>query len=358
MKKLLLIPALLGSLAMAADYNYELTPVVGYNFTGSALPLEDYGIIGAEFQYNGFDFPIKPEASILYSIADYEPNLPGYKDVADTTVVRIALNGVYEFDMFESFTPLVKAGAGYANMDDPYDDVNRNLFVDAGVGAKIPFSDDIALKLEAIYMIQANRDTYDGNLAILAGLNFAFGEKGQKSAPVAAPAVKKALPKTAPKTAAVAAPVVAAVATIDADDDNDGVSNSKDKCPNTPKNVKKVDADGCAEVVNLTVGFGFDSYEVTADNYNHIEDFVLFMKDHANYDAKIIGHTDSTGSEAFNQILSERRATATKAVIVTKGIDAKRVTTVGKGETEPTTSNKTKGGRAQNRRIEVEIIKN
>ena len=46
MKKLLLIPALLSSLAMATEYNYELTPLVGYNFVGGSLPLEDYGVIG------------------------------------------------------------------------------------------------------------------------------------------------------------------------------------------------------------------------------------------------------------------------------------------------------------------------
>ncbi len=353
MKKLLLIPALLSSLAMATEYNYELTPLVGYNFVGGSLPLEDYGVIGAELQYNGFTFPIKPEISIFYSMPDYKKNLPGYADVADTTVVRVAANGVYDFEAFDSFTPFAKAGVGYTGMDDPYAESDTGAYIDAGAGVKIPFTDTLALKLEALYMIQYNNETYDGNLGIYAGLTFAFGEKGKKTAPKAAPAPTKA-PIAA---AAVATSVVAAAAIVEKDDDKDGVSNANDKCPNTSSNIKKVDANGCASLVNMKVGFGFNSFEVTQDNYNHVEDFVLFMKDNSSYKANVIGHTDSIGSNRFNQVLSVKRAKATKALMVTKGIDASRITTEGKGETSPVATNKTKEGQAQNRRIEVEVIK-
>ena len=81
------------------------------------------------------------------------------------------------------------------------------------------------------------------------------------------------------------------------------------------------------------------------------------MKDNSTYAAKIIGHTDSIGSNKFNQILSEKRAEATKAFMVKKGINSSRITTEGKGETSPIATNKTKEGQAQNRRIEVEITK-
>ena len=69
-----------------------------------------------------------------------------------------------------------------------------------------------------------------------------------------------------------------------------------------------------------------------------------------------VGHTDSVGSDAYNQKLSIRRAEAVKAYLVSKGIDKSRVYTEGKGETQPVADNKTKEGRAKNRRVEIEVV--
>src|SRR5574344_363959 len=67
-------------------------------------------------------------------------------------------------------------------------------------------------------------------------------------------------------------------------------------------------------------------------------------------------HTDSVGTEAYNQKLSVRRAEAVKAYLVSKGIDKSRVYTEGKGEAQPIASNSTKAGRAKNRRVEIEVV--
>ena len=69
-----------------------------------------------------------------------------------------------------------------------------------------------------------------------------------------------------------------------------------------------------------------------------------------------IGHTDSIGSEAYNQRLSERRANAVRAYLTSKGIESDGMATEGKGELQPVASNKTKAGRAQNRRVEIEVV--
>lgn len=69
-----------------------------------------------------------------------------------------------------------------------------------------------------------------------------------------------------------------------------------------------------------------------------------------------VGHTDSDGSDAANQKLSVRRAEAVKAYMVTKGIEANRVYTEGKGEKQPVADNKTKEGKAKNRRVEIEVV--
>jgi len=69
-----------------------------------------------------------------------------------------------------------------------------------------------------------------------------------------------------------------------------------------------------------------------------------------------VGHTDSVGSDTYNQKLSERRAAAVKAYIVSKGIPAARIYTEGKGEKLPIADNKTAEGRSKNRRVELEIV--
>jgi OOP family OmpA-OmpF porin len=70
----------------------------------------------------------------------------------------------------------------------------------------------------------------------------------------------------------------------------------------------------------------------------------------------ITGHTDSVGSPASNQRLSERRAEAVKAYLVAKGVDGSKIKTVGRGHTKPVTDNKTAQSRARNRRVELEVI--
>jgi OOP family OmpA-OmpF porin len=69
-----------------------------------------------------------------------------------------------------------------------------------------------------------------------------------------------------------------------------------------------------------------------------------------------VGHTDSVGSDAYNQKLSVRRAEAVKAYLVSKGIEKNRIYTEGKGEKQPVADNKTKEGRAKNRRVEIEVV--
>ena len=69
-----------------------------------------------------------------------------------------------------------------------------------------------------------------------------------------------------------------------------------------------------------------------------------------------VGHTDSRGSDAYNQKLSVRRSEAVKAYLVSKGIEKNRVYNEGKGEKQPVADNKTKEGMAKNRRVEIEVV--
>jgi len=100
--------------------------------------------------------------------------------------------------------------------------------------------------------------------------------------------------------------------------------------------------------------FDFDKATLKPAGKEKIDaELVAPMKEHPNLRALVEGHTDSIGSDAYNQRLSERRANAVRDYMVSRGIDAQRITTKGWGKSKPIASNKTKEGRARNRRVEI-----
>ena len=102
--------------------------------------------------------------------------------------------------------------------------------------------------------------------------------------------------------------------------------------------------------------FDFDKSVIKPEGRARLDDLVSKISG-INLEVVIaIGHTDSIGSAAYNQKLSVRRAESVKAYLVSKGIAANRIYTEGKGEKQPVASNKTKEGRAKNRRVEIEVI--
>ena len=102
--------------------------------------------------------------------------------------------------------------------------------------------------------------------------------------------------------------------------------------------------------------FDFDKAIIKSDAKAKLDDLVGKLKA-INLEVIIaIGHTDSVGSSAYNQKLSLRRAEAVKAYMISKGIEPNRIYTEGKGEKQPIADNKTKEGRAKNRRVEIEVV--
>lgn len=102
--------------------------------------------------------------------------------------------------------------------------------------------------------------------------------------------------------------------------------------------------------------FDFDKSVLKAEGKAKLDDLVSKVKG-INLEVIIaVGHTDSVGSDAYNQKLSVRRAEAVKAYLVSKGIEKNRVYTEGKGEKQPVADNKTAEGRAKNRRVEIEVV--
>ncbi|HWT71103.1 MAG TPA: OmpA family protein [Oxalicibacterium sp.] len=102
--------------------------------------------------------------------------------------------------------------------------------------------------------------------------------------------------------------------------------------------------------------FDFDKAVLKPDGKAKLNDLVSKLQD-LNLEVVIaVGHTDSIGSDSYNQKLSVRRAEAVKSYLVSKGVESNRVYTEGKGEKQPVATNKTAAGRAQNRRVEIEVV--
>ncbi len=106
------------------------------------------------------------------------------------------------------------------------------------------------------------------------------------------------------------------------------------------------------------VNFGFDSSNLTASAQANLDKLATVLKNNPDTNINIYGHTDSKGSDTYNQGLSERRAAAVKNYLVSKGVASGRMFTMGMGETDPRSSNDTEAGRAQNRRVEFAITAN
>ena len=369
----IVLSALLASVVLSAsDYNYEVSPMVGYlwnstqdetNLAGGGAMggVENHPVFGVEAQINNISDVIKPELSVLYG----RDRVTGASDT--TGVLTTMVNGVYEMNNVSNITPFAKAGFGYEWYTQTHPSDYNGMLLDAGLGAKMDITKNVALKVEALYMYKMNNNGVDGsngevhNVAALAGLTFKFGAT---AAPVVAPVVAAVVapvvaaivaePKKPEPKPVVVAPAPAPVIAAPVDSDKDGVFDPQDKCPATPAGFK-VDADGCPLKATLHLNFATDGHGVDAAGTTKVNEFAAFLKDSPAYKASIVGHTDSTASDKYNQKLSEKRAEMVKAMLIDQGVAADRLTAGGKGETMPVASNKTKQGRAENRRIEVEL---
>ena len=132
-------------------------------------------------------------------------------------------------------------------------------------------------------------------------------------------------------------------------------SDHLDQCPDTPQGAT-VNSVGCWAFEG-TVLFGFDRYDVRSEAYPLLDEAVSILKQNPEMKVEIQGHTDSMGSAAYNQGLSEKRAKAIMDYLASHGIASYRLSAKGYGETQPIASNETEEGRAQNRRVQLRRIR-
>ncbi len=149
-----------------------------------------------------------------------------------------------------------------------------------------------------------------------------------------------------------------------ADSDNDGVADKDDQCPEKPGTVAN---NGCPEVSDAvkkalndyakTILFDTGKASIKKQSAEVLNDIVGILKEYSNAKFNIEGHTDSQGSAKFNKTLSQSRAKSVMDYLVNNGVAADRLNYAGYGEEKPLDSNKTRAGRARNRRVEINLKK-
>ena len=158
----------------------------------------------------------------------------------------------------------------------------------------------------------------------------------------------------------------------DGDEDDDGVFDRRDRCPDTPADTP-VEHHGCplpqypasvkpveppvSEVITLNgnVLFAYNQSELMPQARSELDSLMAKLQNADVASIKVIGHTDSQGSDAYNQKLSERRASSVAAYLLSQGLAPNKLTSEGRGESQPVADNDTEEGRAQNRRVELHI---
>lgn len=181
-------------------------------------------------------------------------------------------------------------------------------------------------------------------------------------------------------------PTVAGIAKFNGcpDSDNDGIQDSEDKCPGTAGlaryqgcPVPDTDTDGindeadkCPTVAGVAENFGCPRIEFNPNYVQFLKGSAILTKtakseldklvnalinDHPQVNINIEGHTDDSGSDGFNQKLSEKRADAVKIYLVTKKVAGERISTKGFGKSHPLSENTTAEGKARNRRVEFKV---
>ncbi|MBU1195617.1 MAG: OmpA family protein [Proteobacteria bacterium] len=179
-------------------------------------------------------------------------------------------------------------------------------------------------------------------LLIFSAVLFLFGCAAQQTTPSS----QAQTAQTAPAAPAAPAPV---------DSDQDGVVDSKDKCPDTPLGANVSPYTGCWTLGHVL--FNYDKADIRAAHQPMLFNIVEVLEKNPDMTIQLDGHCDNMGSAQYNMGLSARRANAVKQYLVDEGIAASRVKTKAYGFSKPIATNDTDEGRALNRRVEITPIK-
>ena len=348
MKKKLLCCAMLGAMsmahsAMAQDFDdrWYISGTVGVLGTDNDRHSSNAGLFGI-----GVGKMVSPNVSIDIDLdsanTDVDPSflLPS----ANWDLTSLSVTGRYHFvEEGKNWHPYLAAGIGAQKNNYPGPiGSDSNLLVKLGAGLQADVSERVDMRIEGGMRFDFN-DTFNAghyqDLYATASVLFALGN------------LPAAVVPEAP-----AAPVAEDCSTKD--DDGDGVNNCNDRCPNSQAG-QAIGPDGCPVPLTIDlkgVNFDFDKDTLRPDAVVILDEAASILNKYPQLKVEVAGHTDSVGSEDYNQGLSQRRAQVVFNYLTGKGVDAARlVGPNGFGEMKPIDVNTTKEGRARNRRTELNV---
>ena len=335
-------------------YLYEVSPIIGITENGSAANLERSMAFGLQLQYNDIDFFIKPEVTYIFS-----PNIGVYdkatNSVSDATVNGnlLMFNGVYDLEYTALLTPFLKAGIGYQSVSD-MPEINTDAFViGTGAGLKLHVYDKIAVKFEVVYTLQ---DFGCSNILAFGGLNFSFGNEDNRPA---SEYIEDTVETPTEHNTTINANVTIAPALIVAQEPVYISKEDFNLSVEEPERQEVVLRDTHKQLKSLTlfVPYLFRSFQLDDESKTILIHYAKELKNQQS-SITIIGHTDAKGRRAFNKELSLKRAEVVKALFVEYGVDAKRITVEGRGESDPIADPNNPAANHLNKRIEIKIENN
>ncbi|MEL1265061.1 OmpA family protein [Pseudoxanthomonas putridarboris] len=356
MNKKLLCAALLGGLSLANhamaqefDDRWYLTGSAGFN-----LQDDDRTTRNAPFVGLGLGKFISPNWSLDGELNYQNPNFDDNQDL-NWSQYGISLDLRRHFiSEGRGWNPYILAGLGYQRSEEEYDAFpspnspgereDGNFAAKIGVGLQTTFDKRIGVRAEVAYRADfddqshaAPDESWFGDVLASVGVVIPLGPKAVVAPPPP--------PPVGPTCA-------------DLDDDGDGVNNCDDRCPDSQAG-QTIGPDGCPVPVSIDlkgVNFDFDKSTLRPDAVAILSEATEILKRYPDLRVEVAGHTDSVGTDAYNQGLSERRAKAVYDYLTSNGVDASRlVGPNGYGESRPIDTNETAEGRARNRRTELNV---
>jgi len=316
-------------LAQAADETGKgyLMPQIGYTWTDEDRGVDDdvyYGLSAGKH--------VSERWSLELNGSRGEYDAPGAK----LNLTTISLDALLVFNRARTVSPFITFGAGYIEDDIDQGPSEGGPLAQAGVGLLL----DVAESSKGSFLFQLRPEVkarWDGNdigasdhpIDYFGGLGFvfAFGPARAAPAPAAAPPPPKSEPAIQPPPPAPSPP------------------------PPPPPATPQV-------VVLEGVTFDVNSANLTAASRPTLDEVARQLQRHPSLKIEVEGHTDSSGNDAYNLQLSQRRAAAVRDYLVTQGVSADRLTAKGYGETRPIADNSTVPGRLANRRVAMAVLDN
>lgn len=329
--------------AQAAD-GWYVAPAVGYYNSDEDRLTEEGSVFGAL----GIGKYFGNNAALEFSIdRTNRDNRNFANNPASGTWANLGASLTYrQFFGDGNFKPYLLVGGGASRHDRDGSDPGWDFMAQAGGGLSYQFTERARGRAEAFYRYDMDDESLPGadnfgDWVIALGMQIALGEV---EVPVEPEPYVAPPPPPEPHCSEL-------------DGDGDGVNDCDDRCPNTAPGTV-VGPDGCELQVAIDlrgVEFDFDKSTLRPESQQTLNEATEVLKQYPDIRVEVAGHTDSIGTEEYNQGLSERRAAAVYDYLVANGIDGSRLNSRGYGETSPIADNATREGRQRNRRTELVV---